>query len=62
MSLAILKKYAKVNGFFCLFVYFCCFMSQDNRYSLGGFLGKLEQANNQYFVHILSLINENNPS
>ena len=26
------------------------------------FLGKLEQAVNQYFVHILSLVNEYNPS
>ena len=26
------------------------------------FLGKLEQAVNQYFVHILSLITDNNPS
>ena len=26
------------------------------------FLGKLEQAFNQYFVHILSLVTDNNPS
>ena len=26
------------------------------------FLGKLEQAVNQYFVHILSLVTDNNPS
>ena len=26
------------------------------------FLGKLEQAVNQYFVHILSLVTNNNPS
>ena len=26
------------------------------------FLGKLEQAVNQYFVHILRLVNDNNPS
>ena len=26
------------------------------------FLGKLEQAVNQYFVHILSLVTANNPS
>ena len=26
------------------------------------FLGKLEQAINQYFVHILSLVTDNNPS
>ena len=26
------------------------------------FLGKLEQAVNQYYVHILSLVTDNNPS
>ena len=26
------------------------------------FLGKLEEAINQYFVHILSLVTDNNPS
>ena len=26
------------------------------------FLGKLDQAVNQYFVHILSLVTDNNPS
>ena len=26
------------------------------------FLGKLKQAVNQYFVHILSLVTDNNPS
>ena len=26
------------------------------------FLGKLEQAINQYFMHILSLVTDNNPS
>ena len=26
------------------------------------FLGKLEQAVNQYFVHILSFVTDNNPS
>ena len=26
------------------------------------FLGKLEQAVNQYFMHILSLVTDNNPS
>ena len=26
------------------------------------FLGKLEQAVNQYFVHMLSLVNNNNPT
>ena len=50
---------------------FCCFRSQVNSYGHGGmvsspnhpfFLGKLEQAVNQYFVHILSLVTDNNPS
>ena len=54
--------------FVCLF---CCFTSQVNSYGHGGtvsspnhtfFLGKLEQAVNQYFVHILSLVIDNNPS
>ena len=50
---------------------FCCFPSQVNSYGHGEmvsspnhsfFLGKLEQAFNQYFVHILSLVTDNNPS
>ena len=54
--------------FVCLF---CCFTSQVNSYGHCGtvsspnhtfFLGKLEQAVNQYFVHILSLVTDNNPS
>ena len=55
-------------GFVCLF---CCFMSQVNNYVHGGtvsspnhtfFLAKLEQAVSQHFVHILSLVTDNNPS
>ena len=50
---------------------FCCFMSQVNSYGHGltvsspnhtFFVGKLELAVNQYFVHILSLLTGNNPS
>ena len=51
---------------------FCCFTFQANSYGHGGtdhqftlprfFLRKLEQAVNQYFVHILSLVTDNNPS
>ena len=50
---------------------FCCFTSQVNSYGHGGtvsspnhtfFLGKLEQAVNQYFMHILLLVTDNNPS
>ena len=53
---------------FCLF---CCFTSQVNSYGHGGtvsssnntfFLGRLEQAVNQYFMHILSLVTDSNPS
>ena len=56
------------QGLFCLF---CCFISQVNSHGHGGtvsshnhtfFLGKLEQAVNQYFLHILSLVTDNNPS
>ena len=51
-----------------LFCLFCCFTSQVNSYGHGGtvsslnhtfFLGKLEQAVNQYFVCILSLVTDN---
>ena len=62
-------KYADILILFvCLF---CCFTSQVNSCGHGGkdsspnhtfFLGKLEQAVNQYFVHILSLVIDNNPS
>ena len=57
---------------FVLFVcLFCCFTSQVNSYGHGRtvsspshtfFLGKLEHAVNQYFMHILSLVTDNNPS
>ena len=55
-------------GTFCMF---CCFTSQVNSYGHDGavsspshtfLLGKLEQAVNQYFVHILSHVTDNNPS
>ena len=53
------------------FSLFCCFTSQVNSYGHGEtvsspdltfFLGKLEQAVNQYIMHILSLVTDNNPS
>ena len=56
---------------FVCFCLFCCFTSQGNCYGHGGtvsspnhtlFLGKLEQAVNQYFMHILWLVTDNNPS
>ena len=55
----------------CFVCLLCCFTSQVNSYGHCGmvsspnhtfFLGKLEQAVNQYFVHILSLVTDNNPS
>ena len=57
-----------IDLFFCLF---CWYKSPVNIYGQGGtvsspnhtfFLGKLEQAVNQYFVHILSLVTDNNRS
>ena len=62
-----LSFYLENSGFVCLF---CCFTSQVNSYGHGGtvsspnhfFLGKLVQAVNQYFVHILSFVTDNNPS
>ena len=53
------------------FVMFCFFKSTVNSYGHGGTvsspnhtfsLGKPERAVNQYFVHILSLVTDNNPS
>ena len=50
---------------------FCCFTSQVNSYGHGRtvsspnhtfLLGKLEQAVNKYFVHILLLVTDNNLS
>ena len=53
----------------CLFVLLLYVPSQqlwswrDGQFTLPRFfLGKLEQAVNQYFVHILSLVTDNNPS
>ena len=56
------------GNYFCSF---CCFTSLVNSYDLREmvsspnntfFLGKLEQAVNQYFMHILLLVTDNNPS
>ena len=61
----------RVVDLMILFCLFCCFTSQVNSYGYGGtvsslnqtfFMVKLEQADNQYFVHILSLVTDNNPS
>ena len=55
--------------FVCLFVLLLYVPSQqlwswrDGQFTYPNFfLGKLEQAVNQYFVHILSLVTDNNPS
>ena len=55
---------------FCLFVCFVALRPKSTAMVMAGrsvhyphfFLGKLEQAVNQYFVHILSLVTDNNPS
>ena len=63
-----IRPIARAPKFVCLF---CCFTPQVNSYGHGGtvsspkrtfVLGKLEQALNQYFVHILLLVTDNNPS
>ena len=64
--------YVQVNlEFVCFFCFFCCFTSKVNSYGHGGtvsspnhtfFLGKLEHAVNQFFVHKLSLVTDNNLS
>ena len=68
---------ALVCGVYCEFVtfpLFVCFVAlrpKSTAMVIAGrsvhlttlfFLGKLEQAVNQYFVHILSLVTDNNPS
>ena len=58
----------KHDALICLY---CCFTSTVNSYGHGGtvispnhtfFLGKIEQAVDQNFVHTLSLVTDNNPS
>ena len=61
-----------INAKILWFGLVCCFTSPGNSY--GHFrtvsspshtfsrMGKLEQADNQYFEHILSLVTDNNPS
>ena len=45
--------------FVCLF---CCFTSQVNSYGHCGTVSSLNHTVNQYFVYILSLVTDNNPS
>ena len=56
-----------VRLFVCLFVALrpkstAVFIAGRSVHLTHFFLGKLEQAVNQYFVHILSLVTDNNPS
>ena len=57
--------------FVCLFVCFVALRPKSTAMVMAGrsvhlstlfFLGKLEQAVNQYIMHILSLVTDNNPS
>ena len=61
-------KWLNCMFFVCLFVFLLYILSQQ-LYGHGGtvsspnhtfFLGKLKQAVNRYFVHILSLVTDNN--
>ena len=59
----------RMARYFCLFILLLYVQSQqlwswqDGQFTeLHFFLGKLEQAVNQYFVHILRLVTDNNPS
>ena len=55
---------------FVLFVYFVALRFESTAMTMAGrsvhlkafFLGKLDQAVSQYFVHILSLVTDNSPS
>ena len=55
----------------CFVCLFCCFTPKSTAMVMAGwsvhlatlfFLGKLKHAVNQYFVHILLLVTDNNPS
>ena len=64
-------KHLKSKICYCLFVCLVALRPKSTAKVIAGrsvhittlfFLGKLEQAFNQYFVHILSLVTDNNPS
>ena len=65
-----MKSDLTLCSFVCLFVCFVALRPKSTAMVMAGwsvhlntlFLGKLEQAVNQYFVHILSLVTDNNPS
>ena len=60
----------QLRRLYCLFVIFVALRSKSTAMDMAGwsvhlttlFLGKLEQAVNQYFVHTLSIVTDNNPS
>ena len=63
------SRRGKQMNFVCLFVLLLYVQSQqlwswrDGQFTYPHFfMGKLEQAVNQYFMHILSLVTDNNPS
>ena len=68
MDPGIYKKVFDLNLFFVLFVALhpkstvIVMAGQSVHLTTLFFLGKLEQAGNQCFVHILSLVTDNNPS
>ena len=60
-----------ISSRFCLFVCFVALRPKSTAMVMAGrsvhlaalfFLGKLEQAVNQFFVYILSLVTDNHPS
>ena len=62
--------YTREHFIFVVWLFFLLYVPSQQLWSLRDgqftlphfFLGKLEQAVNQYFVHILSLVTDNNPS
>ena len=68
-----MHKYIRKRVFVWVFVCFVCFVDLHPKSTAMVMAGrsvhlttlypvKLEQAGNRYFVHILSLVNDNNPS
>ena len=63
--------FSPTENSFCLFVCFVALRPKSTAMVMAGrsvhlttffFLGKLEQAVHQYFMHIFSLVTDNNPS
>ena len=55
-------KRAKYLNALCSLIHSPKFDMQQDSFQKKNDLGKLEQAFNQYFMHILSLVTDNNPS